>query len=69
MKNQEAKELMEEQHKIKKVISNKRQYIQSKKVKLQKNVMKSTYQEAAKGLNKFINRPSTSGIDKNNNSL
>ena len=31
--------------------------------------MKSTYQEAAKDLNKFINRPATSRIDKNNNSL
>ena len=31
--------------------------------------MKSTYQEAAKGPDKFINRPSTFGIDKNNNSL
>ena len=57
---------MERQQKIKKVISNKRQYIQSKKVKLQKNVMKSTYQKAAKELKKFIKRPATSGIDKNN---
>ena len=63
--NSETKEKMERQQKFLK-ISNKRCYIQSKKVKLQKNVMKSIYQVAAKDLNKFINRPSTSGIDKNN---
>ena len=65
IKHKETKDLMEKQQKVNRIISDKRKSIEKKKSKLEKTIMKTTCQEAAKNLKKNIHRPSTSINDKN----
>ena len=60
LKMKEAQDLMEKAQKIYKIIANKKQDLEKKKSKVEKSILKSTCQKAAKNLKDFLNKPSTS---------
>ena len=51
---------MEKAQKNNKIVANKKQDLDKKKSKVEKSILKSTCQKAAKNLKDFLNRPSTS---------
>ena len=65
----EAQELMEKAQKMDKLIADEKKDMEKRRNKIKKSILSKTCQKAAKNLQSFLDGPSSSKGDTNNNFL